>query len=47
MLTGMLVPVEIYEIAHRPSAVKVLVLLVNLGIVFYLIYRIRTEDQSA
>src|SRR5215471_20458939 len=47
VLTGMLVPVEMYEIFHRPTAVKVLVLLVNLGIVFYLIHRIRTEDRSA
>jgi uncharacterized membrane protein (DUF2068 family) len=44
VLTGMLVPVEVYEIVHRPTAIKVLVLLVNLGIVLYLIYRIRTED---
>ena len=47
VLTGMLVPVEVYEIVHRPSAIKALVLLVNVGIVLYLIYRIRTEDQSA
>jgi uncharacterized membrane protein (DUF2068 family) len=47
VLTGMLVPVEVYEIVHRPSVVKVLVLLVNVGIVLYLIYRIRTEDRSA
>jgi len=47
VLTGMLVPVEIYEIVHRPTAIKVLVLLLNLGIVFYLIHRIRTEDRSA
>ena len=47
VLTGMLVPVEVYEIVHRPTAIKVLVLLVNVGIVFYLIHRIRTEDRSA
>jgi uncharacterized membrane protein (DUF2068 family) len=47
VLTGMLVPVEVYEIVHRPTAIKVLVLLVNVGIVFYLILRIRTEDRSA
>lgn len=47
VLTGMLVPVEVYEIVHRPTAIKVLVLLVNVGILFYLIHRIRTEDRSA
>ena len=47
VLTGMLVPVEVYEIVHRPTAIKVLVLLVNVGIVLYLIYRIRMEDESA
>lgn len=47
VLTGMLVPVEVYEIFRRPGAIKVLVLLVNVGIVLYLIYRIRTEDRSA
>jgi len=47
VLTGMLVPVEMYEIFHRPSAVKVLVLLLNVGIVVYLVQRIRTEDRLA
>ena len=47
VLTGMLVPVEVYEIFRRPSAIKVLVLVVNVGIVLYLICRIRTEDRSA
>ncbi len=46
VLTGMLVPVEVYEIVRRPTVIKVVVLLVNVGIVLYLIYRIRTEDQS-
>lgn len=46
VLTGMLVPVEVYEIVQRPTAIKVLVLLVNVGIVVYLIYRIRM-DRSA
>jgi len=44
VITGMLVPVEVYEIVHRPSVPKVLVLLVNVGIVVYLIHRIRTEN---
>ena len=47
VLTGMLVPVEMYEIFHRPSAVKVLVLLLNVGIVVYLVQRILSEDRLA
>lgn len=44
IITGSLVPVEIYEIVRHPNVVKVLVLAVNVGIVFYLIYRIRSGD---
>jgi uncharacterized membrane protein (DUF2068 family) len=36
--------VEIYEIYRHPSAVKAAVLVINLGIVGYLIYRIRSKD---
>lgn len=46
VITGMLVPVEVYELVHRPTVIKVVVLLVNVGIVFYLIYRIRMEDRA-
>ncbi len=41
IITSSLVPVEMYEIYRHPSAVKVAVLAVNVGIVAYLIYRIR------
>ncbi len=41
--TGSLLPIEIYEIHRHPSVVKVLVLLVNVAVVAYLIYRIRSE----
>ena len=34
--TSSLIPLEIYEIARRPHAVRVLVLLANVGIVVYL-----------
>jgi len=46
VLTSTLVPVEVYEIYRHPSVVKVAVLLLNVGIVGYLIYRIRTEDAG-
>jgi uncharacterized membrane protein (DUF2068 family) len=41
--TGSLIPIEVYEIVSHPSVLKVLVLIVNIGIVAYLIYRIRSE----
>lgn len=44
VLTGLLIPVELYEIVRHPSVVKVLVLVLNIGIVWYLIHRIRTTD---
>jgi uncharacterized membrane protein (DUF2068 family) len=47
MITGSLVPVEIYEIWLHPSAVKVGVLVVNLGTVAYLIYRIRSRGAGS
>ena len=39
--TASLVPFEIWEIAHRPSLIKVAVLVGNVVIVAYLIYRLR------
>jgi uncharacterized membrane protein (DUF2068 family) len=41
IITGSLVPVEVYEIYHRPTPIKVLVLIINLAIVGYLLRRIR------
>ena len=43
VITGLLVPVEIYEIVQHPNVVKVLVLIVNVAVVAYLVYRIRTN----
>ena len=44
---GMAHPVEVYEIDRHPSIVKVLVLLVNVAVVWYLIHRIRTCDKPS
>ena len=41
IITSSLVPIEIYEIAHHTTAVKITVLLINIAIVAYLVYRIR------
>jgi uncharacterized membrane protein (DUF2068 family) len=46
IITSSLVPVEIYETYRHPSAVKVAVLVINVGIVGYLIYRIRSERAA-
>ena len=43
IITGSLVPVEVFEIYRHPGAVKVAVLAINIGIVAYLIYRIRNK----
>ena len=43
IITSSLVPVEIYEICRHPSWAKVAVLVINLGIVGYLVYRIRSR----
>ena len=43
IITGSLVPFEFYEIHHHPSLVKALVLLINMAVVAYLLYRIRNE----
>lgn len=44
VITGTLIPVEIYEILRHPGVGRILVLIVNVAVVAYLIYRIRTED---
>lgn len=45
VITGLLIPVEVYEIFRHPSLVKILVLVVNAAVVGYLIYRIRMTDN--
>jgi uncharacterized membrane protein (DUF2068 family) len=45
IITSSLVPVEVYEIYRHPGAIKVLVLISNVAVVGYLIYRIRNERR--
>jgi uncharacterized membrane protein (DUF2068 family) len=47
VITGLLVPVEVYEIVRRPSVVKVLVWTVNVAVVWYLLHRIRTTEPGS
>lgn len=46
VITGLLIPVEVYEIARHPGAAKIVVLIVNLAVVGYLVYRIRTNHAT-
>ncbi len=45
--TGSLIPIEYYEIYRHPSAIKVLVLLINIAIVVYLVYQIRRRPAHS
>lgn len=47
IITSSLIPVEIYEIFRHPSAIKGLVLIINIAVVGYLLYRIRNERPNA
>jgi uncharacterized membrane protein (DUF2068 family) len=44
--TGSLVPFEIYEISRKPTLLRVGLLVVNLGIVAYLIYALRSDRKK-
>ncbi len=46
IVTGSFVPLEVYEIVHRPGPGKVVALVVNLAIVVYLIVVIRRRKHS-
>ncbi len=46
IITGSLIPVEVYELFRHPSAIKGLLLVVNIAVVVYLIYRIRMERSE-
>ena len=45
IIMSTLVPVEIYEIYRHPTLVRVAVLMINVAIVGYLIYRIRRPGR--
>ena len=46
IITGSLVPLEIFEIHRHPTIVKVIVLLLNIAVVGYLFVRIRKEHSD-
>ena len=45
IITSSLIPIEIYEIFHHTTPVKIFVLLINIAIVTYLVYRIRNKTM--
>ena len=45
VITASLIPLEVWEIHRHPTAVKVLVLIINIAVVGYLLYRIQ-KDRS-
>jgi uncharacterized membrane protein (DUF2068 family) len=47
IITSSLLPIEIYEIFHRPTVIKILVLLINVAVVAYLIHRIVREPRAS
>ena len=47
ILTSSLVPVEIYELVRHPTTSKILVLIINIAVVAYLVYRIRTRAHHS
>jgi len=46
ILTSTLIPVEVYEVYRRPTALRIVALLINVAIVFYLIHRIRKRRSG-
>ena len=44
--TGSFVPLEVYELAHRPSAAKAVALTINVAIVVYLVWQLRKGDRG-
>jgi uncharacterized membrane protein (DUF2068 family) len=45
IITSSLIPIELYEIYRNPTPVKIAVLLINVAIVAYLVYRIRHKRR--
>jgi uncharacterized membrane protein (DUF2068 family) len=45
--TSLLMPLEIYEMVEKFTFVRLALLLINIGIVIYLIWRVRTDRKEA
>src|ERR1700751_1970532 len=45
VITGLLIPLELYEVFRHPNILKILVLVVNMAVVGYMIYHIRRSEK--
>jgi uncharacterized membrane protein (DUF2068 family) len=45
-MTSSLIPLAIYEIYLHPTALKVLVLVINVAVVGFLVHRVRAEAMT-
>jgi uncharacterized membrane protein (DUF2068 family) len=45
IITSSLVPFEIYEVHQHPSSLKIVVFALNVAVVLYLIYHMRTQQS--
>lgn len=43
IITGSLIPFEVYETVHRPTAIRIVILVINVAVVAYLVHRILHE----
>jgi uncharacterized membrane protein (DUF2068 family) len=46
LVTGSFLPLELYELAHRVTAIKIIVLLINVAILAYLIARVFKKPEA-
>jgi uncharacterized membrane protein (DUF2068 family) len=45
--TASLLPFEVYELWRHPTAMKIVVLAINIAVVIYLVYRIRSNPRRS
>ena len=46
IMTGSLIPLAIYEIYRHPTALKVLMLVINIAVVGFLVHRVRADAST-
>lgn len=46
IITGSLIPLEIYEVIHRPDVIRIVVFMINVAVVLYLVLRIVRESGA-
>ena len=46
ILTGLFIPVEVYEVFRRPGPARIVVLVVNVAIVAYLVFEVWKRKRA-